>query len=317
MSRSTVFPLDLLPVVADHLAVSQFQATLATLCSVDRYTNHLATPKLYDLMRLTSPRSLSTFTTFFRPPHPTPRQSHLLSLVRHLEIELVDTFLEYEAFRSTLGEFFGAHRNNNLYPHGIFLYLETLHITTRSTQDIRLSVFVGDPPSLPVMVGRILGLAHAKHLRWQHHHQTTDPTAVLPSRAFWAASFRASLEALSNRRRQMGTISEEIPPLAEMWECPIQTLLEFTRVGADVIDERWEDVLRYAPSRAAEDRQRLVIYVRCSEIGEVVNEGLGMLKRLHEERLVRLVEEDNMEKRDAGEWRKWIEREEWRELSSL
>ncbi len=171
-----ILPLDLLPTIAD----SQVQFTVATFYLLNKTTKRIFEAKLYNLVKLTSSSAIGSFLAHFRSPT-SNRQLHLLSLIRHLEIELEDHFLEHDLYRETLGQAFGVWRNDDRFPNGIFSNLKTLHIVTRTDDWPVLSIHIGAAPTLPVLARRVLHIAQAKHLRWQHHHCPSDPDGEGPT----------------------------------------------------------------------------------------------------------------------------------------
>ena len=311
-ARMVVLPLDLLPNITDQLAQAHAFRTLASFCQLDRRTCHLVTPKLYHLICLSTPLPLGTFLAIFGTS--TNRHSHTLSLVHHLDIELDDSFLNRPIFRTSLGQPFGSRQTDVKLPQdGLFPNLETLHLVT-SSASARLSIRIGDEPSIPVLVARLLTLAQAKHLRWRHsemessialENSVLSESTTAMERAARLISARHALRC----RRHRGAISEEVPEsLSDGSDC---ASLEFLRINVGMVDERWEKAFRCGLKR----EKKLVIYVDCSASGNVLSGGLGILRGLSRDGTIYLVEERGAGFENGHEWRDWVGTREWQAFS--
>ncbi len=298
-------PLDLLPLIVEHLVRSQAQATLAIFCRLDKSTRGRSRPSLYRTIRLASPQSIAAFLAIFSPSVPSDLASSYLEDTHHLEIELDDTYLQHRAFTETLGYPFGTRPDNTTRPHGLFPRLQTLHITTYTTQEPELSIHVSDPPSLPVLVARLLSLAKCRHLRWKHCDEKLPRLSPMEEAA-WLSSAQAALVG----HIRDGAISQEVPPDLGLWEAPIRSDLRFVRVDGAALDWMWARTMREMPR----GEEVLVVYVDCLNCGIPLEEGrLELLKGLEREGLIRWVQEEEGPD-GAEEWREWVRAKPWKRV---
>lgn len=252
--------LDLLPLIADHLLATRSHGTLAACCRLDKSTRHLLLPKLYRVLRLETAKSIGIFFDTFRHSVRGCRWSPLLNVVKHIEIELNDQSTSDPAFPGTIGQPFGMFRSDIGHPNGLFPNLETLHIITSSRQN-EIRVRIGDPPSIPVIVGRLLGCARTKHLRWVHHF-----TEAVPSLLEKAAWFTAIHDELAARGRD-GALSEEVPVTFWDWPDHGELELQFMRVNVqEVIENSRRFLILNSIPYNGEVRRRPVIYANCSSL---------------------------------------------------